>query len=131
MRLYSLIPLLSLLALPAQAQDVQIMRGGKIAPEPSEAVAKTAAPECKKLSTGDTFCKVAQNGVSRWVLQARMRPGFKVGDEFPVYQHSMIINLNRYDLPAVTGAWRYYAVQGVIYRVGAEDHKVLEVMGRH
>ncbi len=127
-------------ALPAlasaegSAQGVQVMRGGKIdmgnATAETKASAK-ATPECKTLTTGDTFCKVATtNGTARWVLQGQMEPEFSVGDDFPVYQHSMILNLRRYDLPIVTGAWRYYNVRGVIYKVGAEDHKVMEVIGR-
>ena len=127
-------------ALPAlasaegSAQGVQVMRGGKIDMGNATAETKTAAkaaPECKTLTTGDTFCKVATtNGTARWVLQGQMEPEFSVGDEFPVYQHSMLLNLRRYDLPIVTGAWRYYRVRGVIYKVGAEDHKVMEVIGR-
>ncbi|MBC7146148.1 MAG: hypothetical protein H5U24_12190 [Thioclava marina] len=120
---------LVILALPASAQDVEVMRGGKRVVGQAESNA-TTEPECKTLSTGDTFCKVERNGVSRWVLQGQMQPDFKVGEIFPVYDHSMVMNLNRYDLPPVTGAWRYYVVRGVIYKVGADSHKVLEVMGR-
>ncbi|KEO51994.1 hypothetical protein TP2_10990 [Thioclava pacifica DSM 10166] len=105
------------------------MRGGKLSTG-QDAAKTTTEPECKTLSTGDTFCKVERSGVSRWVLQGQMQPDFKVGEVFPVYDHSMIMDLNRYDLPPVTGAWRYYVVRGVIYKVGADSHKVIEVVGR-
>lgn len=119
------------LALPtlAHAQGVEIMRGGKIEMQTVDPKEKAAAPECKTLSTGDTFCKVEENGVSRWVLQGKMRPDYAVGDVFPVYKHSMLMDLRRYDLPPVTGPWRYYVLRGVIYKVGADSHKVLEVLG--
>lgn len=55
-------------------------------------------------------------------------PAFGVGDEFPVYSHNMLIDPPRYGLPAVTGDWRYYRVNGDVYRVDAHDRKVLEVL---
>lgn len=96
------------LALPAiaQAQGVEIMRGGKIEMQGAAPKDTAAEPECKTLSTGDTCCKVEENGTSRWVLQGKMRPDYAVGDIFPVYKHSMLMDLNRYNLPPVTGPWR-------------------------
>ncbi|WP_143081697.1 hypothetical protein [Thioclava dalianensis] len=98
-------------------------------PDTDPKAAEKPEPECKTLSSGATFCMTLENGVRRWVLQGKRRPDFKVGDVFPVYKHSMLMNLRRYDLPAVTGKWRYYVVAGMIYRVDAETKKVLEVIG--
>ncbi|SPH17669.1 hypothetical protein DEA8626_01193 [Defluviimonas aquaemixtae] len=58
----------------------------------------------------------------------RVKPDFAVGDTFPVYEHSMLINLDRYKLPPVNGAWRYYKSGYDIYRVDANDYTVLEII---
>ncbi|MEZ5779348.1 MAG: hypothetical protein R3E44_13390 [Paracoccaceae bacterium] len=58
----------------------------------------------------------------------RVKPDFAVGDKFPIYEHSMLINLDRYDLPPVNGPWRYYRSGYDIYRVDANDYTVLEVI---
>lgn len=53
-------------------------------------------------------------------------PAFATGEDFPVYQHSMLLDPPRYGLPAVSGNWRYYRVDGDVYRVDAATHKVIE-----
>ncbi|WP_406720947.1 hypothetical protein RPE78_00585 [Thioclava litoralis] len=123
------------LSAPAPAQTV--LRGGNAinAPSNREGAALVAQqPEserdCKTLSTGSTFCRVpgTQGVRGRWVLQAQKAPEFAVGDDFPIYQHSMLMDLRRYDLPNVDGDWRYYKVGRHIYRVDARTKKVLSVV---
>lgn len=83
--------------------------------------------ECKVLtSTGDRFCKYG----TRWRLDNARAPEFAVGDAFPIYEQSMLMDLRRYNLPAVDGPWRYYLRDGVLYRVDARSATVLEVIGR-
>lgn len=106
----ALVFLLCLTALPAFAQTAPA--------EPSE---------CKVLeATGDRFCKYG----NRWRLENARAPEFAVGDTFPVYEQSMLMDLRRYSLPAVDGPWRYYLRDGMIYKVDAKSAKVLEVVGR-
>jgi hypothetical protein len=114
----------------AQSSLPEVMRAGKLpAPDRSGAQTQAQEPECKTLTSGSTFCKITENGVSRWVLQGKLRADFEVGDAFPVYKHSMLMDLRRYKLPAVTGPWRYYVVRGMIYRVDNATKKVIEVVG--
>lgn len=90
------------------------------------APAPEAAAECRVLaSTGDRFCKEG----NRWVLANARAPELAVGDLFPVYEHSMLMDLDRYDLPPVDGPWRYYLRGGVIYKVAAATAEVIEVVG--
>ncbi|MBN2741126.1 MAG: hypothetical protein JXR35_09510 [Rhodobacteraceae bacterium] len=112
----------------AQSSTPEVMRSGKL-PTPEPAPTEAQEPECKTLTSGSTFCKITENGVSRWVLQGKLRADFEVGDTFPVYKHSMLMDLRRYKLPAVTGPWRYYVVRGMIYRVDNATKKVIEVVG--
>lgn len=93
-------------------------------------VAEAPAPapsECKVLeATGDRFCKYG----NRWHLENARAPAFAVGDAFPVYEHNMLMDLRRYNLPAVDGPWRYYLRDGTIYKVDANTATVREVVGR-
>lgn len=98
---------------------------------PLPARAEEPARECRRLSTGDMFCAIETNGIRRWVLQGQLPPRFQPGDTFPVYEHSMIMDLARYDLPPVTGPWRYYIVEGAIYRVSSQTGEVLDMVKRH
>ncbi|WP_097070171.1 hypothetical protein [Rhodobacter maris] len=77
-------------------------------------------------ATGDRFCKYG----NRWKLESIRAPDYAVGDAFPVYDQSMLMDLHGYGLPPVDGPWRYYLRAGVIYRVSADTHRVLEVIGR-
>ena len=61
-------------------------------------------------------------------VEQRSQPDFAVGDAFPIYDHSMLLDIERYGLPPVDGAWRYYKADYVVYRVDATDHRVLEVI---
>ncbi len=84
------------------------------------------AEECRIMqSTGDRFCKQG----NRWVLQNARAPDYAVGDPFPVYDHSMLMELDRYGLAPVDGPWRYYLVNRMIYKVAADSHLVIEVVG--
>ncbi|WP_417807070.1 hypothetical protein [Thioclava sp.] len=112
----------------AQSSTPEVMRAGK-RPAPESAQTKPDEPECKTLTSGSTFCKVTENGVSRWVLQGKLRADYEVGDTFPIYKHSMLMDLRRYKLPPVTGPWRYYIVRGMIYRVDSKSKKVTKVVG--
>lgn len=107
---------LSLIASPTAAET----------PAPAAPPAPAAAAECRVLtSTGDRFCKEG----NRWVLANARAPELAVGDIFPVYDHSMLMDLDRYDLPPVDGPWRYYLRGGVIYKVAAATAEVIEVVG--
>lgn len=114
--------LLGLALVPAQAQTP--------APAAEAGAAMGAAPapdpECRVLkSTGDRFCKEG----NRWVLANARAADFAVGDIFPVYEQSMLMDLDRYNLPPVDGPWRYYLREGVIYKVAAATAEVIEVVG--
>lgn len=87
--------------------------------------------ECRTLKSGDTFCAVSVNGHTRWVLQGKLRERFEPGDPFPIYEQSMIMDLNRYDLPPVDGPWRYYIFENVIYKVSSETGTVIEKVKRY
>ena len=58
----------------------------------------------------------------------RTPPDFAVGDTFPIYEHSMILDIDRYGLPPVDGPWRYYRSGTDIYRVSTEGYRVLEII---
>ena len=58
----------------------------------------------------------------------QLRPDFAVGDDFPIYEHSMLMNIDRYGLPPVDGAWRYYKAGHFIYKVDANSYHVLEIV---
>ncbi|PYF12830.1 hypothetical protein C8J30_101211 [Rhodobacter viridis] len=99
------------LPLPALAADLPLPPG---------------ATACKVMqSTQDTFCKFG----NRWRLQTPRPPAFQFGDDFPVASQSMLIDLDRYDLPPVDGRWRYYLRDGIIYKVSAETGRVIGVVG--
>lgn len=55
-------------------------------------------------------------------------PDFTVGDVFPVYDHSMLLDIDRYGLKPVDGPWRYYRLGSDIYRVSVDGYKVLAVI---
>lgn len=55
-------------------------------------------------------------------------PAYALGDAFPVYEHSMLIDPPRYGLPPVSGNWRYYRAEGHTYKVDAQNFAVMEVV---
>jgi hypothetical protein len=58
----------------------------------------------------------------------RTPPDFAVGDVFPIYDFSMLMDLDRYGLKPVDGAWRYYKSGTDIYRVSTDGYTVLEII---
>lgn len=93
--------------------------------------AETPPPDgttaCKVMqASGLTFCKFG----NRWIATTARAPDLAVGDPFPIYEQSMLMDLDRYDLPPVDGPWRYYRRDGVIYKVSARDGRVIEILGR-
>ncbi|MCB2135735.1 MAG: hypothetical protein KDE08_07290 [Rhodobacteraceae bacterium] len=56
------------------------------------------------------------------------RPDYAVGDIFPVYEHNMLLNIDRYGLKPVDGTWRYYRSGSDIYKVDALTFEVLEII---
>ncbi len=55
-------------------------------------------------------------------------PDFAVGDSFPVYDHSMILDIDRYGLPPVDGPWRYYRSGADIYKVETRTNRVIDIL---
>lgn len=53
---------------------------------------------------------------------------YKVGDTFPVGTRSLLMNPARYNLKPSDGRWRYYAMDGVVYRVESMSGLVLELI---
>lgn len=58
----------------------------------------------------------------------QVKPDFDVGDDFPVYEHSMLLDIDRYGLPPVSGSWRYYKSGYHIFKVDVETSRVLEIV---
>ncbi len=52
--------------------------------------------------------------------------GYQTGDILPVYDYNILINPEYYGLPPVDGYWRYYRVNGEIFRVHAATNEILE-----
>ena len=48
------------------------------------------------------------------------------GDAFPVEGRSVVMDPSRYGLEPVTGAWRYYLLDGIVYRVDAATDRVID-----
>ena len=53
---------------------------------------------------------------------------YKVGDTFPIETRSLLMDPARYDLKPSDGSWRYYAMDGVVYRVESMSGLVLELI---
>lgn len=75
-------------------------------------------------------CRIqVSSGKCIFVTAAQMTPpDFIVGQEFPVYEHNMVLDVDRYSLKPVDGAWRYYKTGGDIYKVSTDDYTVLEII---
>ncbi|MEZ5913149.1 MAG: hypothetical protein R3D84_13805 [Paracoccaceae bacterium] len=100
-----------------------LLAGGAAAPLHAQSRTE-AAPE------PDQNCRMSLQGAKCMVIPEaqRTRAEFAEGDEFPVYEYNMLMNVTRYGLPPVDGPWRYYQVGHVVYRVDAVSFKVLEVI---
>ena len=81
-------------------------------------------------SIGNANCRIhVETGKCVFVAQSeRTAPEFSVGDDFPIYDHSMVIDIDRLGLPPVDGSWRYYKTGTDVYRVDAQSFKVLAVI---
>jgi hypothetical protein len=55
-------------------------------------------------------------------------PAFAQGEVFPVDQHNILMNPERYGLPPVDGPWRYYRIEHEVFRVDNATQEVLEVV---
>lgn len=53
---------------------------------------------------------------------------YVVGDRYPFETRSLLMNPARYSLQPSDGTWRYYAMEGVVYRVQNDTGVVLEVI---
>lgn len=86
-----------------------------------------AADACGSLV--QSVCGTGDAVQPRRVLKVETRPPeFAKGDRFPVELQSVLMNPTRYRLPRVNGPWRYYAKDGVVYRVEVATATVLEVI---
>jgi hypothetical protein len=72
--------------------------------------------------------KVAGAGDPRTLTVETAPPAFALGERFPVETRSLLMNPTRYGLAAVDGAWRYYAMDGTVYRVDNATALILEVI---
>lgn len=81
------------------------------------------ASVCEPVGTSD---KAAQG--TRWLKAEQTTPRMHVGDRFPVEDHSLIMDPRRYGLPAVNGHWRYYELEGTVYRVHSDTAEILDVV---
>ncbi|MGL4236223.1 hypothetical protein [Tabrizicola sp.] len=69
------------------------------------------------------------DNTGRRVLTVEVKPpAYAIGDRFPVEERSLLMNPKRYGLPGTDGTWRYYAMDGVVYRVDNTSAKVIEVI---
>jgi hypothetical protein len=92
----------------------------------SAAVAGDCASLIQSVCGADAPGNTAQ---PRRVLKVATRPPeFAKGDHFPVEDRSVLMNPTRYRLPKVDSNWRYYAKDGVVYRVEVATATVLEVI---
>ena len=65
----------------------------------------------------------------RRVLKVEVRPpAFAVGNHFPVENHSLLMNPTRYGLEGSDGTWRYYALDGTVYKVDNTTSQIIEVI---
>ena len=48
------------------------------------------------------------------------------GDAFPAEGRSVVMDPGRYGLAPVTGAWRYYVLDGFVYRVDSGTGRVID-----
>ena len=65
----------------------------------------------------------------RRVLKVEVQPpAYAIGDRFPVEERSLLMNPKRYGLEASDGTWRYYAMDGVVYKVDITSAQVIEVI---
>jgi hypothetical protein len=86
------------------------------------------ARDCASLVASACAKDEAGDDERRTLTVAVKPPAFGIGDRFPVESRSLLMNPTRYKLPAVDGTWRYYAMEGVVYRIDNATATVLEVI---
>ncbi len=85
--------------------------------------------DCSSLVASMCDGTVVDDSRLRRTLKVDVKPpAYAVGDRFPVEERSLLLNPTRYKLPKVDGAWRYYAMEGVVYRVDNASAMVLDVI---
>lgn len=65
---------------------------------------------------------------ARFIRLPPRPPAFAQGALFPVADHNILMNPERFGLPPVDGNWRYYQVEYEVFRVDAKTNRVLEVV---
>lgn len=85
--------------------------------------ASAAFAECESNELSDSCVPHVNTIATDTVLQ---EPPYDVGDTLPVYEYNILINPEYYGLPPVDGHWRYYRVNGEIFRVHAATAEILE-----
>jgi hypothetical protein len=87
------------------------------------------AQDCTSLIKSMCSDTTAQENTTRRVLKVEVKPpAYAMGDRFPVEERSLLMNPTSHGLPAVDGPWRYYAMDGVVYKVANDTAKVIEVI---
>ncbi len=95
----------------------------------SPALADTCTSLVKSMCPGTSAETAAPAPTGRRVLKVEVRPpAFAIGDRFPVEERSLLMNPTRYGLEGSDGTWRYYAMDGVVYKVDTTSAQVIEVI---
>ncbi|MFD1912478.1 hypothetical protein [Halodurantibacterium flavum] len=79
--------------------------------------------DCDSILVADTCVAPVNTIATEAVLE---EPVYEVGDTLPIYDYNILINPEYYGLPVVNGHWRYYRVNGDIFRVHAGTAEILE-----
>lgn len=93
------------------------------------AVAPATASDCSSLvsSVCDDRSGATEAGAKVLTVKTTVT-AFVVGDRFPYESRSLLMDPTRYSLKPSDGTWRYYAMDGVVYRVQNDTGVVLEVI---
>jgi hypothetical protein len=91
------------------------------APPASAACASLVASVCPDAPIDDT-------SGPRFIRLPPRPPAFAEGEVFPVDDYSILMNPERYGLPPVDGAWRYYQIDHEVFRIDNATQRVLEVV---
>ncbi|MBM9594995.1 hypothetical protein [Roseitranquillus sediminis] len=93
----------------------------------SLAIALAATAEaCPTANTG-AGCGGALHGGGAKLLVAPVTPApYAIGDVLPRGRYFVLLNSDYYGLRPVDGFWRYYEVEGRVYRVRPDTLEILE-----
>ena len=89
---------------------------------------RPAQAACASLVASVCPRDVPSTMTARFIRLPPRPPAFAVGEAFPIADHSLLMNPARYGLPAVSGNWRYYRVNGDVFRVDVDTALVLEIV---